>query len=110
MGTYYYAPQCCPSGSSYTGLPSGLAPNGPCCPDVNKPQTTTTTQAPTTTTTQAPQTTTTTQAPQTTTTTQAPTTTTTASPCTQYNFCGGDCFCQECHNSSGYWFDGYCYY
>jgi len=50
MGTYYYSPQCCNAGASYTGLPAGLSPSGGCCPNVSKPvATTTTTAAPTTT-------------------------------------------------------------
>lgn len=50
QGTYYYAPQCCNAGASYTGLPAGLSPSGGCCPNVSKPvATTTTTAAPTTT-------------------------------------------------------------
>jgi hypothetical protein len=50
MGTYYYSPQCCSAGASYTGLPAGLSPSGGCCPNVSKPvATTTTTAAPTTT-------------------------------------------------------------
>lgn len=42
-GTYYYSPQCCAAGASYTGLPAGLSPSGSCCPNVNKPAATTTT-------------------------------------------------------------------
>lgn len=43
-GTYYYSQQCCGANAPYTGLPSGLSPgSGSCCPNVNKPATTTTT-------------------------------------------------------------------
>jgi hypothetical protein len=41
-GTYYFAPQCCPSGSPRSGALSGTT-SGSCCPDVYKTTTTTTT-------------------------------------------------------------------
>jgi len=37
MGSYYYAPQCCPSGSPRSGALSGTT-SGACCPNVNKTQ------------------------------------------------------------------------
>jgi hypothetical protein len=50
QGNYYFAPQCCPAGAPYTGLPGGFYPSGSCCPNIYKPvATTTTTSAPSTT-------------------------------------------------------------
>lgn len=37
MGSYHFAPQCCPSGSPRTGSLSGTT-SGACCPNVNKTQ------------------------------------------------------------------------
>ena len=46
MGSYHFAPQCCPSGSPRTGSLSGTTTNA-CCPNVTKPTTTTTAGRPT---------------------------------------------------------------
>ena len=43
MGTYYFAPACCPSGSHVTGVPGVSTSSGSCCPNITKPTTTTTT-------------------------------------------------------------------
>jgi hypothetical protein len=42
-GTYYYSPQCCPTGSAVVGVPGVSTTSGSCCPNYNKTATTTTT-------------------------------------------------------------------